>query len=198
MEASIPSAPHSCPASEPPARRVIRIIRIIRSYGHTAAWHCATRKRHLPGIGASSLPSLRHPRSEFRLCSTPRSEFRLRSPTEVGIPTSLFCPKNPSPGQHRRSGSDAVLAASLPECFFTITRFAINPALGTGLPHPILRWQGLLHSILRWQQDCPGVSHKTAEAPLYSRALPHSPPGFPAASVTQRNGEDQAVSFDSV
>ena len=28
--------------SHTPARRVIRIIRIIRSYGHTAAWHCAT------------------------------------------------------------------------------------------------------------------------------------------------------------
>ena len=36
-----------------PARRVIRIIRIIRSYGHTAAWHCATLPRHLPGMEAS-------------------------------------------------------------------------------------------------------------------------------------------------
>ena len=77
-----------------PARRVIRIIRIIRSYGHTA-WRCATRPR-LPGI-ASSLH------------------------TEVGIPTSLshrgrnydfaFLPKNPSPGQRRRSRRSARLSS---------------------------------------------------------------------------------------
>ena len=42
------------------ATPAIRIIRIIRSYGHMAAWHCATQP-HLPGIGASSLPSLRRP-----------------------------------------------------------------------------------------------------------------------------------------
>ena len=31
----------SRPRPDTPARQVIRIIRIIRSYGHTAAWHCA-------------------------------------------------------------------------------------------------------------------------------------------------------------
>ena len=37
-----PAAPPARHRSHTPARRVIRIIRIIRSYGHTAAWHCAT------------------------------------------------------------------------------------------------------------------------------------------------------------
>ena len=57
------------PRPDTPARRVIRII---RSYGHAAAWHCATLPR-LPGIEASSLPS-------------PRQGWD--SSTEVGIPTS--------------------------------------------------------------------------------------------------------------
>ena len=134
------------------------------------------RARHLPGIEEPAEPappevgiptSLFHrgrnsdfalpPRSEFRLrFFSRRSEFRLRSSTEVGIPTSVFCPKNPSPGQRRRSISDAVLVASLTECFFhhyslchqscVGHRIAlVNPVLGTELPS----------SILRWQQDCP-------------------------------------------
>ena len=48
------------PRSHTPARGVIRIIRIIRSYGHTAAWRHLPRLpdmeaswRHLPGIEAS-------------------------------------------------------------------------------------------------------------------------------------------------
>ena len=45
---SLPAAPPDTPA----ARRVIRIIRIIRSYG--GGWHlCATLPRYLPGIEAS-------------------------------------------------------------------------------------------------------------------------------------------------
>ena len=86
--------------------------------------------------------------------------------------------KTPSPGQRRRSVSDAVLAVSLTECFFSpLTRPAVNPAVATGLLHPILLWQqdcpcqsccgnriaivnpavatGLPLSILLWQQDCP-------------------------------------------
>ena len=89
--------------------------------------------------------------------------------TEVGITTSLFCRKThhrasaegpgdmlssqhnsrsvffPSPGQRRRSVSDAVLAVSLTECFFTThtpcrqsccgNRIAlVNPGVATGLP----------------------------------------------------------------
>ena len=43
--------------SHTPARRVIRIIRIIRSYGHTAAWHCATLPRQAaePPLSPGSL-----------------------------------------------------------------------------------------------------------------------------------------------
>ena len=162
--------------SDTPARRVIRIIRIIRSYGHTAAWRCATLPR-LPGIEASSLPSLRQ---------------GWDSSTEVGIPTLLFCPKNPSPGQRQRSGSDAVLTASLPECFFTTHtpsrqswrghRIApLNSGVGAGLLHSILAWaqdfensvRASFHLILAWAQDCPGVS-------LCQRtAMTDSPPGLP-------------------
>ena len=55
------------------ARRVIRIIRIIRSYGHTA-WRCATRPR-LPGIEASpAAPPARH-RSLQPAKPAPRSGF---------------------------------------------------------------------------------------------------------------------------
>ena len=59
------------------------------SYGHTAAWHCATLPR-LPGIEASSLPSLRH--------------------TEVGIPTSLYT-KVGIPTSRVRASAAAVAAA---------------------------------------------------------------------------------------
>ena len=60
---------------------------------------------------------------------------RLCSLTEVGIPTSVFCPKNP------RSIADGVF-------FSPFTRPAINPGLGAGLPP----------SILGWAQDCPRQS----------------------------------------
>ena len=105
----------------------------------------------------------------------------------ASLPELGFIPKTPSPGQRRRSVSDAVLAVSLTECFFTThtpcrqsccgNRIAPpNPAVATGLLHPILLWQqdcstqsccgnriappnpavatGLLHPILLWQQDC--------------------------------------------
>ena len=48
----LPGIEASRPRPDTPARRAMRIIRIIRSYGHTAAWHCATLPR-LPGIEAS-------------------------------------------------------------------------------------------------------------------------------------------------
>ena len=48
----LPGIEASRPRPDTPARRLIRIIRIIRSYVHTAAWHCATLP-HLPGIEAS-------------------------------------------------------------------------------------------------------------------------------------------------
>ena len=100
----------------------------------------ATRPRHLPGIEASSLPSPRQGRDSSTEVGIPTSLY-----TEVGFPTSVFCPKNLSPGQRRRCVSDAVLAASLAECFFTIHtpsrqswrghRIApLNPGVSTGLP----------------------------------------------------------------
>ena len=117
---------------------------------------------------ASSLPSLRH--------------------TKVGIPTSVFCPKNPSPGQRRRSVSDAVLAASLTVFFPTIQSWRghriapLNPGVGAGL----------LHSIL----DCPGVSQTRRDCPensvrasLHSDALPESPPGFPPSNLASNAKE---------
>ena len=99
---SLPAAP-ARHRSHTPARRVVRIIRIIRSYGHAAAWHCATLPR-LPGIAcrACAKVGILPPRSEFRLRSTPRSVF----------------PKNPSPGQRRRSVSEAVLAGATDIVFF--------------------------------------------------------------------------------
>ena len=75
---------------------------------------------HLPGIEASSLPSLRHPRSGF---------FHQSRNSDLA-----FLPENPSPGQRRRSVSEAVLAASLTECFLPLTRPSVNPGVGTGLP----------------------------------------------------------------
>ena len=194
-----PAAPPARHRSHTPAHRVIRIIRIIRSYGHTAAWHCATCRAcpasepcRAQGRDSSTEVGIFAPRSGFRLRSTPRSVFRLRfsfrfcpkNPAEAmrwgSLPELGFIPKNPSPGQRRRSVSDAVLAVSLTECFFSpLTRPAVNPAVATGLLHPILLWQqdcstqsccgnriaivnpavatGLLPPFLRWQQDCPGA-----------------------------------------
>ena len=66
----------------------------------------------------------------------------------ASLPELGFVPKTPLPGQRRRSVSDAVLAVSLTECFFTTHTPAVNPGVGTGLPH----------SILAWAQDCPTQS----------------------------------------
>ena len=97
----------------------------------------------------------------------------------ASLPELGFIPKNPSPGQRRRSVSDAVLAVSLTECFFTTHtpcrqswrghRIAtLNPGVGTGLPH----------SILVWAQDCHTQSwrgHRIAPLnPGVGTGLPHS------------------------
>ena len=80
-----------------------------------------------PARHRSLQPAKPAPRSEIRLRYRPRSDFRLRSLSEVGFPTSVFCPKNPSP--RRRSVSDAVLAVSLTECFMPHVRcFKLNTA----------------------------------------------------------------------
>ena len=130
---------------------------------------------------------LRPPPGESWLAQPP-NEYWLAQPLKLG-----FIPKNPSPGQRRRSVSDAVLAVSLTECFFHHlhalpsillwqqdcstpsccgNRIAPpNPAVATqsccgnriAPPNPAVA-TGLLHPILLWQQDCPGVSQKTLEA----------------------------------
>ena len=126
------------------------------------------RPRHLPGIEASCLPSLRHTK-----VGIPTSLYT------VGIPTSLFCPKNPSPGQRRRSGSDAVLAASLPECFFSpFTRPAVNPGVGAGL----LTAMRLLWLMTAW---CPATRAWRGRAPSASpwpAPAWGTPPRRPAAT----------------
>ena len=167
-------------------------MRIIRSYGHTAAWHCATlprhlpgieasRPRHLPGIEASSLPSLHH--TEVGI---PTLLY-----TKVGFPTSLFLPEKPITGPAPKVRELCCPRSITAGVFFPpFTRPAVNSGVGTGLLHSILAWAqdcstqswrghriaplnpgvgaGLLHSILAWAQDCPGVSLKTLEARLYT------------------------------
>ena len=141
----------------------------------------ATCVQFLPRCQAHAKVGILPPRSGFRLRSTPRSVFRLRFSFRF-CPKILrkrcdgeriasgvgFIPKNPSPGQRRRSVSDAVLAVSLTECFFYHlhalpsmlwqqdccgNRIApSNSAVATGLPL----------SILGWAQDC--FTHSCADS----------------------------------
>ena len=133
----------------------------------------------------------------------------------ASLPELGFIPKTPSPGQRRRSVSDAVLAVSLTfrhshalpsilawaqDCHTQSWRghtiAPLNPGVGTGLPHSI--------------QDCPGVSQKTLEAQrctalrpqtrrpdcaentgsasVHTDALPDSP-GFPASNLASNAKE---------
>ena len=165
--------------TDTPARRVIRIIRIIRSYGHTAAWHCATLPR-LPGIEASPAAP---PDRVFFLPLTRPSFNRL-------LAWAQDCPKKPitgpSPKVCQRCCEDGIADIVF---FSPFTRPTVNPGVGTGLPH----------SILAWAQDCPTQSwrgHRIAtlnpgvgtglprcfpenagSAVLYSTTPPDSPPG---------------------
>ena len=93
---------------------------------HLPGIEASTLPRHLPGIKASTRPR------------RPRSEFRLRSPTEVGIPTSL---------SHRGRKSD--FAPSFRQSCADNRIAPFNPALTTGLPP----------SILCVAQDCPRQSY---------------------------------------
>ena len=144
------------------------------SYGHTVIRRlgCATLPR-LPGIEASGLPAPHRSRN---------SDFAFLPEKPITGPApkvrEICCPRSitpgvfffPSPGQRRRSVSEAVLVVPLTECFFhhshaqpSILAWAqdcptqswrghriapLNPGVGTGLPH----------SILAWQQECPGAS----------------------------------------
>ena len=149
----------------------------------------AAPARHSPAAPARHSLQPAHRGRDSDVALPPRSELRLRFFAEKPITgpapkvREICCPRSitpgvffPSPGQRRRSVSEAVLAASLTECFFTTHTLPsilawqqdcpFNPAVATGLLHPILPWQqdcpfnpavatGLLHPILLWQQDCP-------------------------------------------
>ena len=142
---SIPSAP---PARQSPAEPAPRSgffpgkkmsrLSCERQPRHFLAPHRARHPAAPPARHISLQPAKPAPRSGFfhrgRDSDFARSVFRLR-----------FFARKPSPGQRRRSGSDAVLAASLPDCFFhnshaqpSILAWAqdcsLNPGAGTGLP----------------------------------------------------------------
>ena len=121
---------------------------------------------NLPGIGASSLPSLRRPevgilptRSGFRLRSTPRSVFRLRF-------SFRFCPKNPA--EAMRWGAHRFRSGFHPEK-------PITGGLGAMLSSQHRSQSVFFHhshaqpSILAWAQDCslnPGVATGLPEKPI--------------------------------
>ena len=83
----------------------------------------------------------------------------------ASLPELGFIPKTPSPGQRRRSASNAVLAVSLTECFFTTHTPCHQSCCGNRIAPSILLWQQdcftqscrgnrIAPSILLWQQDC--------------------------------------------
>ena len=99
-----------------------------------------------------------------------------------------FLPENPSPGQRRRSGSDAVLAASLPECFFHHSH--AQPSGNRIASLKILCWatQSCVgHRIARCLPENSGsallysraLPENSGSASVHSDALPDSPPGLP-------------------
>ena len=102
--------------------------------------------------------------SDFGLSA--RSDFRLRFFAEKPItgPAPKVCQRCCP-----RSIADRVFfhhSHALPSILLWQQDCPFNPAVATGLLHPILPWQqdcpfnpavatGLLHPILLWQQDCP-------------------------------------------
>ena len=133
--------------------------------------------RHLPAIEASSLPSPRQGRD-----SSYRGRDSDFAHTEVGTPT-LFLHEKPSPGQRRRSGSESVLAAQLPECFFHHSH--AQPSIARAQDCPTQSWRGrriaplnprvgagLPHSILAWAQDCPVFPRKRWKRSAVQRYAP--------------------------
>ena len=101
----------------------------------------------------------------------------------MGSASLPFIPKNPSPGQRRRSVSDAVLAVSLtfhhlhalPSILLWQQDCSTQSCCGNRIapPNPAVA-TGLLHPILLWQQDCPGVSQKTLEAQCCTALRPQT------------------------
>ena len=134
----------------------------------------------------------------------------------ASLPELGFIPKTPLSGQRRRSVSDAVLAVSLTECFFTThtpcrqswrgRRIApLNPGVGTGLPRSILAWaqdcptqswhghrktlEAQCCTALRPQTRRPDCAENTGSASVHTDALPDSPPGFPASNLASNAKE---------
>ena len=108
-----------------------------------------TVSANLPGIEASTPAA--------PPACTPRSGFRLRSPTEVGITTSLFCRKT----HHRASAEgpgDMLSSQHNSRNVFSITGPAPE-VRQQGCPRTRCRQSGVATglplSILAWQQDCP-------------------------------------------
>ena len=130
----------------------------------------STLARHLPGTEASSLPSPRHPRSgffhrgrnsDFALHRGRNSDFGILAEKPITGPAPKVCQRCDP-----RRTADRV-------CFFTITRFAVNPALATGLLHSILRWQHTGHRLAPFNPVlCAGLPwcllENSGSAPLYS------------------------------
>ena len=161
---SKPPCRATCPASRP--HQPAESYKSYGSYGHTVIrWRLGTSgTRHVPaGYRSLSLASKPSPRR-------PRSEFQLRSPTKVGIPTSL---------SHRGRNSDFALP---PRSEFRLRYFVQKTTAG---PAPKVRTvygsrhlasSGFHHSlaspsILRWQQDCPRQSCAGNRIALVNPAL---------------------------
>ena len=144
MEASIPSAPHSCLACQ--ARMTfLALTSLFRSHlprGYSCFPQCCRSQARLAVGLDTGLPR----RCRVLRCaprSEPRSEF------EVGIPTLLFCPKKPG-----------LLLAKLLTSFFSpftprstlILSLAQTCSTQSCCKHRIAPWS------LHWAQDCPAQS----------------------------------------
>ena len=140
---------------------------------HIPAWHSlpAAPARH-----RSLQPAKPAPRSGF---------FHQGRDSDFGI-----LPKNPSPGQRRRSGSDAVLTVSLPECFFHHSH-AQPSILAWAQDCHTQSWRGHRIATQSWREHRiatlnPGAGtglprrfpENAGSAVLYSTTPPDSPPGL--------------------
>ena len=120
------------------------------------SWVSSRKTNHrasAEGLGAMS--SQHRSQSVFFHHSTPsRQSWRGRRIAHSILAWQQDCPKNPSPGQRRRSVRCCPRSIADGVFFSPLTRPAVNPAVATGLLHPILLWQQDSPSILLWQQDC--------------------------------------------
>ena len=135
--------------------------------------------------------------------------FCVRAFARRSLQLSLhFLPKKPITGPAPEVRQRGCPRRTADRVFFSpFTRPAVNPGVGTGLPHSILAWAqdchtqswrghriaplnpgvgtGLPHSILAWAQDCPGVSLKTLGAQCCTALRPRTcRPDCPENSVS--------------